>query len=108
MMDVSDGLALDLGRMVIASGCGAIVEDVPVAPSAKTLTESRNEDGARFAAAGGEDFELLAAIAPRAFGYLSGQFQKRFGRPLLRVGTFRRGAGVSIKTAEGVPFAPNV
>ncbi|MBV8688781.1 MAG: hypothetical protein JOZ59_01630, partial [Candidatus Eremiobacteraeota bacterium] len=101
MMDISDGLAIDLARMATASGCGALVDDVPVAPSATTLAESRKEDAARYAASAGEDFELLVAIAPRAFSYLSGQFKKRFGQPLLRVGTFRRTAGVAIKTAGG-------
>jgi len=101
MMDISDGLAIDLGRMAAASGCGAIVEHVPVAASARTVAESRGGDAAQFAAAGGEDFELLSAIAPRAFPYLSGRFRKRFGRTLIRVGTFRRGSGVAIKTAGG-------
>ena len=101
MMDLSDGLAIDLGRMARASQCGAAVDDVPVEPAAQALAASRGQNPARFAAEGGEDFELLVAIAPRAFTYLSGRFRKRFGRPLLQVGAFREGAGVVIKTAGG-------
>ncbi|MBV8726491.1 MAG: thiamine-phosphate kinase [Candidatus Eremiobacteraeota bacterium] len=106
LMDISDGLSSDLARMAAASGCGALVEEVPVAQSARALAERRGEDPARFAAAAGEDFELLAAIAPRAFSYLSGRFRKRFGRPLLRVGLFRREAGVAMKTANGEEALP--
>jgi thiamine-monophosphate kinase len=103
MMDISDGLSTDLGRMAAASHCGAIVEEVPVAETARAFAMSRGEDAARFAAAGGEDFELLAAIAPRAFNYLSGRFRKRFGRPLLRVGVFRGEEGVE-RADGGEPF----
>lgn len=51
MMDLSDGLGIDLHRMAEASGVGVRVEEVPVAPGA-TFHE---------ALAGGEDYELLLA-----------------------------------------------
>ncbi len=40
-MDISDGLSLDLNRLVTASGCAAALEleRVPIAAAAKTLTE---------------------------------------------------------------------
>ena len=97
LMDLSDGLSTDLRRMATASGCGAIIEEVPVAQSARVYAESIGEDSARFAADGGEDFELLAAIQARAFAYLSVRFKKRFGRPLLRVGAFRKEPGAAIR-----------
>jgi thiamine-monophosphate kinase len=54
MMDISDGLALDLSRLCDASGVGARVgiADVPVHPAA-TPAE---------ALGGGEDYELLATL----------------------------------------------
>jgi thiamine-monophosphate kinase len=52
MIDVSDGLALDLHRLADASGVGFRLESVPVAPGA---TEDE-------ALGGGEDYELLIAI----------------------------------------------
>jgi thiamine-monophosphate kinase len=55
MIDLSDGLALDLRRLASASGAGAIVDDVPVADGAT------DED----AMTGGDDYELLFA-APDA------------------------------------------
>jgi thiamine-monophosphate kinase len=52
MIDVSDGLGLDLDRLAIASGVGLSIERVPVASGA-TLDE---------ALGGGEDYELVFAV----------------------------------------------
>jgi thiamine-monophosphate kinase len=56
MIDVSDGLALDLHRMADASGVGFALDSIPVADGA-TLEE---------ALGGGEDYELIVAIDPGA------------------------------------------
>ncbi|HZT13718.1 MAG TPA: thiamine-phosphate kinase [Candidatus Baltobacteraceae bacterium] len=99
MMDVSDGLAADLPRVCAASGCGAVVtaEQIPVAPSAHSVASALHEDPALFALAGGEDFELLAAIDARAFGHLQRRFRARFGRELFEVGRFTEGSGVRLR-----------
>ena len=49
MIDVSDGLAADLGHLLVDSGVGAALDEVPVAPGA-TLEQ---------ALGGGDDYELL-------------------------------------------------
>jgi thiamine-monophosphate kinase len=54
MIDVSDGLALDLHRLADASGVGFALDAVPVAEGA-TLEE---------ALGGGEDYELAVVIGP--------------------------------------------
>ena len=58
MIDISDGLLLDLGRILEASGTGAFIyEDlVPVSSEASSFKE---------AVTGGEDFELLFTMAPK-------------------------------------------
>ena len=89
MMDLSDGLATDVHRLAVASACGAELDDIPVAESASAIARARGEDPERFALAAGEDFELLAAIAPRAFRHLAKRFAARFGRDLYRVGILR-------------------
>ncbi len=73
MMDLSDGLATDLGRLARASGTGAIIERIPVDPGARpalprppALTPSVRRS------TGGEDFELLAAVEPGPFRTLPG------------------------------------
>jgi thiamine-monophosphate kinase len=56
MIDLSDGIATDAGRLARASGTGAVVEldRLPRAPGASVEQ----------AASGGEDYELLAALPP--------------------------------------------
>jgi thiamine-monophosphate kinase len=104
MMDLSDGLSTDLPRMCAASGCGALVEDVPVDPAASAVAAALGGDATSYALDGGEDFELLVAVEARAFPYLARRFALRFGRPLLRVGTF--GAGPEIGVLRDGKAAP--
>lgn len=97
MMDCSDGLSTDLDRLAAASGCGALLEEVPVAPCARAVAALTDEDPERYALAGGEDFELLVAVRPRAFAHLAARFAAHFGRPLFRVGTLRAQPGVALR-----------
>jgi thiamine-monophosphate kinase len=99
MMDTSDGLSTDLGRLANASGCGATIDDVPVAAAARAVAQACGADPRRWALDGGEDFELLVAVTSRAFSHLAGRFHARFGRPLLRVGAATAEPGV--RSADG-------
>ncbi|HLG66392.1 MAG TPA: thiamine-phosphate kinase [Acidimicrobiales bacterium] len=74
MIDVTDGLSLDLDRLARASGVGARLDGVPVAPGA-TQAE---------ALGGGEDYELL--IATPDGDRLRGAFARAGLRPPLPVG----------------------
>jgi thiamine-monophosphate kinase len=67
MMDVSDGLALDLGRLCAASGVGCVVEErlLPVDGAARRIARERGDRESALALGGGEDFELLFTIAER-------------------------------------------
>jgi thiamine-monophosphate kinase len=100
MMDISDGLSTDLARICAQSHCAAAIDDVPVAPSAAAMAQRRGEDVQAYALAGGEDYELVVAVAPRAFSHLSLRFAKRFGRPLYPVGRFRAGGGLYVRNGE--------
>ena len=63
MMDVSDGLLIDLQRLAEASGCGAEVDLDSLPLSRAFVAERGNGRQARlFAATGGDDYALLAAI----------------------------------------------
>jgi len=67
MMDVSDGLLLDLQRMSQASGCGSVIALDSLPLSRAFIAERGNGLGARlFAATGGDDYALLAALPPEA------------------------------------------
>lgn len=62
-MDLSDGLAKDLGRMCKASSCGAVVDlgRLPMLPIVARAIEAE-PDRWQAAAASGDDYEILAAV----------------------------------------------
>lgn len=64
MMDVSDGLLLDLSRMTEASQCVAMI-NLDSLPLSEAFAASRGDSLATrlFAATGGDDYALLAALA---------------------------------------------
>lgn len=65
MMDVSDGLLLDAQRMAKASGCSIAIELDSLPLSSAFVAERGQDLGARlFAATGGDDYALLAALPP--------------------------------------------
>src|SRR6202042_3826794 len=73
MIDVSDGLALDLHRLADASGVGFEPASIPVSPGA-TLQE---------ALGGGEDYELIVAVAAADVDGLWAAFEREgLRRPL--------------------------
>ncbi len=77
MIDVSDGLALDLHRLCDASGVGFALDSVPIAPGA-TLDE---------ALGGGEDYVLVMTVAPSEEAAVMAHFaHEHLGAPV-RIGT---------------------
>ena len=64
MMDLSDGLAMDLPRMMTASGTGACVNAawVPIHPDALRLQQRDSKPALHHALCDGEDYELLFAL----------------------------------------------
>jgi len=68
MLDLSDGLMIDLDRLCRASGVGATLyaEQLPLSPSLVAYGQTTRQDPLRFALAGGEDYELLFTVRPAA------------------------------------------
>jgi len=64
MIDISDGLAIDLSRVLDASGVGAVIqgEAVPVSPAARVMAGSSGKSPLEHALSDGEDFELLFTL----------------------------------------------
>lgn len=92
MMDVSDGLALDLHRLAEASGVGVVLHTVPVAQGA---TEEE-------ALGGGEDFELVLAVPDTSV--LADAFASAGLRPPIEIG--RCSADPLERTLRGRPLEP--
>jgi thiamine-monophosphate kinase len=93
-LDVSDGLAQDLAHLCEASRVAADVhlDALPLAPGFADLCQREGLDAARLAAAGGEDYELLFAVARDAPA--AGQLARRLGVRVTEIGRARRGRGI--------------
>ncbi len=103
MMDLSDGLATDLGRLCEASGVGARVN-----ASAVPVAEDVNADDPLSAAlTDGEDYELLIALpADRADALLA---DPPFATPLTRIGELTEARDILLVHPDGryEPLTPD-
>jgi thiamine-monophosphate kinase len=99
MMDLSDGVSTDIARLARASNCGAAIESLPIAGAAGTIARAAGDDPRSYALDGGEDFELLIAVAPRAFAHLAGAYAARFHRPLFPLGRLTADPALRISDA---------
>jgi len=66
MIDISDGLLLDLTRLLKASGMGAEIdyEKIPMSRSFKQLCRRYQYSEKELVLAGGEDYQLLFTVSP--------------------------------------------
>jgi thiamine-monophosphate kinase len=95
LIDISDGLSTDLHRMAVASKVDAIVtrSNLRADAALAEATGVLNVEPMDLMLNGGDDYELLAAIAQRAFRHVARSFASRFGRPLVPIGRFAAGDG---------------
>lgn len=82
MIDLSDGLLDDLGRICRASGVGARID-----AGALPVSAAVRRHGVSLALAGGEDYELLCAVPPRKEGIL-GRLSRELDCAMTRIGVF--------------------
>jgi thiamine-monophosphate kinase len=110
MMDLSDGLAKDLGRLCRASSVAARLEraSIPVAAALREGASTLAVDAEALALGGGEDYELLATLDPDDAAVARRELGERFDVALTTIGTIVEGSGVVIVDADGVwgPLEP--
>ena len=118
MMDISDGLATDLRRLLQASQVGAdlLATAIPISRAARaaarnisdgqeTGNQSRKARKTPLQAAltDGEDFELLFTLPSREAVPMIDAWKKRFpGLPLTCIGKITAGPGLHIKNKAGM------
>jgi thiamine-monophosphate kinase len=111
-IDVSDGLSLDVARMMQASGCGALLDmaAIPIHPDATRMAE-RPDDGRTpldHALADGEDFELVLALPAADARMLAAEGAALLGTPFTVIGEVIPGSGLCTRSADGAlrPIQP--
>jgi thiamine-monophosphate kinase len=99
-MDLSDGLADAARQMAEASGIGVVI-DAAAVPIAQGVTDWTAEHGDRTALdmtlAGGDDYELVFAVAPRRRRRFRAAVHRHAGVPVTSVGRFVKAPGAWIE-----------
>ena len=104
LIDCSDGLAQDLGHVLVASGTGATV-DLTALPLSAAGRRWRAEGGDwETLLAGGDDYELLLTAPPGRRAVLA-ELADACGVPLTRIGRLRAEPGLDWLDADGRPLA---
>ena len=86
MMDLSDGLALDLPRLLEQSGRGAEIRlaDLPIHPDARRVRDGRTP--LEHALSDGEDYELLFTVPAARCAAFENAWRRRFRLRCTRIG----------------------
>lgn len=98
MMDISDGLSLDLHRLCKASGVGAVLDEsmlgLVISPETAEAAKRDGRSPLDHVLSDGEDFELLLAVDPKAAHSVNDV-------TLFRVGTVTP-SGLEIRSRNGI------
>ena len=99
LIDVSDGLAADLGHILDESGVGAILDAaaIPISPAARSTNDGRTP--LDHALGDGEDFELLFTVSPGDGRKLLAS--PLFSTPVSHVGEITADRGCRLKDTGG-------
>ncbi|MCF6361781.1 MAG: thiamine-phosphate kinase [Gammaproteobacteria bacterium] len=100
-IDISDGLAQDLGHILTASGVGAVL-DIDHLPLSDALLASGIDRAWRLAVSAGDDYELCFTVPADAGLSVS----DGLGCPVTRIGRITAEPGQRWQDAAGVPCEP--
>ena len=98
MMDLSDGLYVDLKRLCEASSVAGRINLEALTPSTrfKQACDAFNLDATTTQLTGGEDYGLMISVSPKAYETIAYEFKQAFNYELICIGNVLDGAGIQI------------
>jgi thiamine-monophosphate kinase len=102
MIDLSDGLLVDLGHLCAESGCGAEIvrARLPHAPEWEAFATARAGDASRVWLEGGEDYELLFAVPPSSAATCEREAAAAMIH-FFEIGCLTQGSGIIVVGVDG-------
>jgi thiamine-monophosphate kinase len=102
MVDLSDGLGGDASHIATSSGVGVQIDaaTLPLEAGVDEVSAAAGRDPIELAAAGGEDYELLAAVPPERLEEAADAVARGTGTKLTRIGEITAGEGVEIRLPD--------
>lgn len=106
MIDISDGLAADMGHITDGSSVGVnlYLEKIPLSRSYRERHELMSEDVYRMALTGGEDYELLFTAPSSRKGAILSLFSD-LDTPVTEIGSIIPDTGVRFLSQDGTRFS---
>ncbi len=98
-IDISDGLALDLERLLRSSGCGARV-DLEKLPASKHLEKLPDAQRWELQMTGGDDYELCFSVPPKRLPLLENMIRTT-AVPVSIIGEVTASAGINCYDENG-------
>ena len=107
-IDISDGLAADLGHVLEASNCGATVniDSIPLSHQLVEYSINRNEVDWDMVLSGGDDYELCLVVNPEHEDKLM-QTASEISLALTRIGVIEQHTTLNIVDNKGTKYLPD-